>query len=355
MSKHKEHDLGLFEKYLTLWVGLCIIAGLIIGQLFPEITAWFEEVEYAGVSVPIAVVLFLMIYPIMVQIDFRRIIEAGKAWKPISTTLFLNWAIKPFLMFGVAWLFMMVIWSPFIGVELGQELMAGMILLGVAPCTAMVLVWTYLSRANMGHALVMTAINSLTMVVLYAPLAVFLLGLEDIIVPWEQVAFGVAIYVALPLAAGYLTRWYLLNKKGEEWFTSFAENLHYVAMGALLLTVIVIIAPQSGLILGSPEIILLVLIPLIVQIMLMFAFGYSLSKKIRLTYEDASPTAIIGASNHFEVAIAMAITLFGVDHGATLAAVTGLLIEIPIMLIIVQIALKTQDWFPVKYASTEKQ
>ncbi|OUJ18549.1 Arsenite efflux pump ACR3 [Methanonatronarchaeum thermophilum] len=351
MSKHKEHQLGFFEKYLTLWVAICIIIGLAIGQLFPEITAWFEEFEYAGVSIPIAVVLFLMIYPIMVQIDFKKILEAGKSWKPITTTLFLNWAIKPFLMFGIAWLFMMIIFQPIIGIELGEELMAGMILLGVAPCTAMVLVWTYLSRANMGHALVMTAINSLTMVVLYAPLAVFLLGLEDIIVPWEQVAFGVAIYVALPLIAGYLTRWYLLNKKGEKWFNKFTKNLHYVAMTALLLTVIVIIAPQSSLIIGSPEIILLVLIPLTIQILIMFGFGYSLSKKINLTYEDASPTAIIGASNHFEVAIAMAITLFGIDHGATLAAVTGLLIEIPIMLIIVQIALKTQDWFTTKTAA----
>ncbi|WGI16701.1 ACR3 family arsenite efflux transporter [Methanonatronarchaeum sp. AMET-Sl] len=353
MSQHKEHDLGFFERYLTVWIGLCIIAGLLIGQLFPEITAWFEEVEYAGVSIPIAVVLFFMIYPIMVQIDFNRIIEAGKAWKPISATLFLNWAIKPFMMYGIAWLFMMVIWSPFIGVELGRELMAGMILLGVAPCTAMVLVWTYIARANMGHALVMTAINSLTMVVLYAPLAILLLGLEDIIVPWEQVAFGVAIYVALPLLAGYLTRWYLLNKKGEEWFISFTENLHYIAMGALLLTTIVIIAPQSGLILGNPEIVLLVLIPLIIQIMLMFGIGYAGSKKINLDYDDAAPTAIIGASNHFEVAIAMAITLFGIDHAATLAAVVGLLIEIPIMVIIVQIALKTKDWFPSTKAVPE--
>jgi len=344
MSDEK-HTLGFFEKYLTVWVGLAILVGLLLGQMLPELAELFEAYEYAGVSAPVAVVLFLMIYPIMVQINFRKIIEAGKSVKPISTTLFLNWAIKPFTMAFIAWLFFSIIWAPLIPTALSEELMAGMILLGVAPCTAMVLVWAYLSRGNMGHTLVMVAINSLSMVFLYAPLTLLLLGVPDIPVPWERVAFGVTMYVGLPLVAGYLTRKYMLNKKGEEWFDNFTENLHYVSVAALLITVVVMISPQSGIILSNPELVVMVIIPLTIQIFLIFLLGYYLSRKIGLTYEDAAPTSQIGASNHFEVAIAMAVTLFGMDSGATLAAVVGLLIEVPLMLLIVRICLKTEHWF----------
>ena len=342
----EEHQLGFFEKYLTLWVGLCIIAGLVLGQVFPQLTAAFEAFEIAGYPLPVAIMLFLMIYPIMVQTDFQKIIRAGKSIKPISTTLILNWAVKPFTMAFVAWFFMRVVWAPFIGYELGSELMAGMILLGIAPCTAMVLVWGYLSRGNMGHVVVMVAINSLSMVVLYGPLAVLLLPVADVPVPIGRVAFGVLAYVGLPLIAGYYTRKYLLNKKGEKEFEEFTNKLHYVSIIALLLTIIVIITPQSSIVLSNPSLVLMVLIPLTVQIFVIFAIGYYAAKKLGLTYDDAAPTAQIAASNHFEVAIAMAITLFGFDSGATLAAVTGMLIEVPIMLLLVQICLKTQGWFP---------
>jgi len=346
----KEQTLGFFEKYLTVWVGLCIAAGLLLGQHFPEFTEVFRDIEYAGVEIPIAIMLFLMIYPIMVQIDFRKIIEAGKSVKPIGLTLFLNWAVKPFTMTTIAWLFFMVIYAypGWVPLEIGEEFMAGMILLGVAPCTAMVLVWGYLSRGNMGHTLIMVAINSLTMVVLYAPLAILLLGVPDIIVPWRRVAFGVGLYVGLPLILGYLTRKILLNHKGKEWFEGFTENLHYASIVALLLTIIVIISPQAETILGNPQFVLLILIPLTVQILLIFGIGYYLAKVMGLTYEDAAPSAQIAASNHFEVAIAMSITLFGAGSGATLAAVTGMLIEVPLMLILVRICLATQDWFPRK-------
>ncbi len=344
----EEKGLGFFEKYLTLWVGMCIVVGLLIGRFFPEFTAIFRDIEYAGVEIPIAIMLFLMIYPIMVQIDFKRIIEAGKSVKPISLTLFLNWAVKPFSMALIAWLFFRVIYGAWIPYDLAGEFMGGMILLGVAPCTAMVLVWGYLSRGNMGHTLVMVAINSLTMVVFYAPLAIFLLGVPDIFVPWRRVAFGVALYVGLPLLAGYVTRKILLNKKGKRWFDSFTENLHYASIAALLLTIIVIISPQSQVILSNPYFVILILIPLTIQILLIFGIGYYLSKVIGLTYEDAAPSAQIAASNHFEVAIAMSITLFGAGSGATLAAVTGMLIEVPLMLILVKICLKTKHWFPEK-------
>ncbi|MCK8823875.1 ACR3 family arsenite efflux transporter [Fuchsiella alkaliacetigena] len=344
----EEHDLGLFERYLTLWVGICIVLGLILGEIFPQLTELFEAFEIAGYPVIVAIALFLMIYPIMVQTDFEEIIKAGKSAKPLTITLVLNWLVKPFTMAFIAWLFFRVIFGQFVGYEIGSQLMAGMILLGIAPCTAMVLVWGYLSKGNMGHVVVMVAINSLTMVVLYGPLAVLLLPVADVPVPIARVAFGVLAYVGLPLVAGHLTRKRLLSKKGEKAFEEFTDKLHYISPAALLFTIVAIVAPQSSIVLANPSLVLLVLIALSIQIFTIFGIGYLGSKKLGLTYDDAAPTAQIAASNHFEVAIAMAITLFGIDSGATLAAVTGMLIEVPIMLLLVQFCLKTQDWFPQK-------
>ncbi len=348
MTEKHEHELGFFERYLTLWVAICIALGLILGEAFPQITGFFEAFEIMGYPVIVAIALFLMIYPIMVQTDFGEIIKAGKTVKPLATTLILNWAVKPFTMAFVAWLFFRIIFIDFVGYDLGSELMAGMILLGVAPCTAMVLVWGYLSRGNMGHVVVMVAINSLTMVVLYGPLAVLLLPIADVPVPIARVAFGVLAYVGIPLVAGYYTRKIYLERKGKEAFERLTGRLHYVSPAALLFTIVAIVSPQSGIVLANPLIVLFVLIPLIIQIFAIFGIGYFVSKKIGLTYEDAAPTSQIAASNHFEVAIAMAITLFGIDSGATLAAVTGMLIEVPIMLIIVQICLRTRHWFASK-------
>ncbi len=348
MTEKHEHELGFFERYLTLWVAICIALGLILGEAFPQITGFFEAFEIMGYPVIVAIALFLMIYPIMVQTDFGEIIKAGKTVKPLATTLILNWAVKPFTMAFVAWLFFRIIFIDFVGYDLGSELMAGMILLGVAPCTAMVLVWGYLSRGNMGHVVVMVAINSLTMVVLYGPLAVLLLPIADVPVPIARVAFGVLAYVGIPLVAGYYTRKIYLERKGKEAFERLTGRLHYVSPAALLFTIVAIVSPQSGIVLANPLLVLFVLIPLIIQIFAIFGIGYFVSKKIGLTYEDAAPTSQIAASNHFEVAIAMAITLFGIDSGATLAAVTGMLIEVPIMLIIVQICLRTRHWFASK-------
>ncbi len=348
--------LGFFEKYLTVWVGLCILLGLALGQVFPQLTGVFEAFEVFGYPVPVAIVLFLMIYPIMVQTDFQEIIKAGKSARPITATLVLNWAVKPFTMAFIAWLFFRVIWAPLLDdYELAGELMAGMILLGVAPCTAMVLVWGYLSKANMGHVVVMVAINSLSMVVLYGPLAVLLLPVADVPVPMARVAFGVLAYVGLPLVAGYFTRKILLERKGREWFEAFTEKLHYVSVTALLVTIVVIVTPQSGVVLANPTLVFFVLVALSIQILAIFAIGYGVSKKIGLSYEDAAPTAQIAASNHFEVAIAMAITLFGFESGATLAAVTGMLIEVPIMLLLVQICLRTRHWFRPAGAGLEAE
>lgn len=348
----KERKLGIFEKYLTLWVGLCILFGILFGKLFSGIADFLNSLQYFQISLPIAICLFFMIYPIMVQIDFRKVVEAGKTPKPVGLTLIVNWLIKPFTMAFFAWLFMSVIFSSYLDPALASSYTAGMILLGVAPCTAMVLVWSYLSKGNMGHTLVMVAINSLTMLLLYAPLAGILLGISNIVVPWETIGLSVGIYVGIPLFAGYITRAQLLKRKGEEWFEkSFAPSLHYIAIIALLITLVLLFSLQGGVILEQPIIIAMIFIPLFIQNQVIFWITYLSAKVIGLTYEDAAPSAQIGASNHFEVAIAVAIMLFGLSSGAALATVVGVLMEVPVMLLLVKVSLKTQHWFKKKEAT----
>lgn len=342
----KRRVLGFFEKYLTLWVFLCIILGVILGRIFPQFSLYLSEIQYAHVSLPIAICLFFMIYPIMVQIDFRKVVEAGKTPKPVALTLLVNWGIKPFTMTFFAWFFMTKIWSSFIPTEFASQYMAGMILLGVAPCTAMVLVWSYLSKGNMGHTIVMVAINSLTMLILYAPLAGFLLGVSNIPIPWKTIAFSVGAYVGIPLILGFFSRREIIKRKGKRWFENvFAKDLHYVSIIALLFTLIVLFSFQGEVILKEPLIIGMIALPLFIQTMTIFSVTYGSSKLINLSYEDAAPSSQIGASNHFEVAIAVAITLFGVESGAALATVVGVLIEVPVMLFLVKICLRTRNWF----------
>ncbi|MGM0509938.1 MAG: ACR3 family arsenite efflux transporter [Thermoplasmatota archaeon] len=342
----EEHRLHFFEKYLTLWVALCIIIGLALGEIFPGLRGFFNDMTYYQVSLPIAILLFFMIYPIMVQIDFRKVIKAGKSPKPVGLTLAVNWGVKPFTMAFFAWIFMKHIFAPYLASDLAMEYQAGMILLGIAPCTAMVLVWSYLSDGNMGHTLVMVAINSLTMLFLFGPLAGILLGVSSIPVPWETIAFSVAIYVGLPLAAGFVSRKKLLQKKGEVWFEEkFAKDLHYVSIIALLTTLVVLFNFQGEVILREPLVIGMIAVPLLIQIFVIFGLTYVIAHRIGLDYEDAAPSAQIGASNHFEVAIAVATMLFGLDSGAALATVVGVLIEVPIMLTLVKICLKTRGWF----------
>jgi ACR3 family arsenite transporter len=346
-TKQYEKKLGFFEKFLTIWVLLCIVIGIVLGRLFPGISVMLSDFQYAHVSIPIAICLFFMIYPIMVQIDFRQVVKAGKTPKPVALTLIVNWGIKPFTMAFIAWLFMGIIWAPYISSDLASEYIAGMILLGVAPCTAMVLVWGYLSKANMGHTLVMCAINSISMLFLYGPLAGILLGVAAIPVPWDTIALSVGIYVGIPLIAGYITRKELLRRKGIVWFKNrFAPSLHYISINALLITLIILFSFQGNVIINQPINIALIAIPLFIQTMVIFWLTYGFAKAIHLPYEDAAPTAQIGASNHFEVAIAVATVLFGIESGAALATVVGVLIEVPVMLILVEICLKTKHWFP---------
>ena len=342
----RERRLGIWGKYLTLWVALCILAGIGLGRLFPNLSDAMARLEVAHISIPIAVCLFAMIYPIMVQISWEEIRGALRSPRPIVLTLAANWAIKPFTMAFFAWLFLEVVFSDFLTPEQVQEYRAGLILLGIAPCTAMVLVWSYLARGNMGHTLVMTAINSLAMVVLYAPLAVLLLGISGIEVPWETIALSVAIYIVTPLVAGYFTRRQVIKRKGMDWLqTRLVPWLGRVSIVALLVTLVILFIYQGHLIVELPAIIGMISIGILVNILVVFAVTYAVGKLLRLTYEDAAPAAIIAGSNHFEVAIAVSTTLFGVASGAALATVVGVLTEVPFMLLLVQLCKSTRSRF----------
>lgn len=304
------------------------------------------ELTIAHVSIPIAICLFAMIYPIMVQIDFKQVMRAGKTLKPIFVTLFSNWAVKPFTMAFFAWLFLSVIFRPFLSPDLSSQYRAGLILLGVAPCTAMVLVWSYLAEGNMGHTLVMTTINSLSMVFLYAPLAVFLLGISGISIPWETIAFAVTVYIVIPLIAGYYTRKRVIEGKGVEWLNrKIAPLLKKASIVALLITLIVLFSLQGHVIVEQPLVIGMIATGIFVNILFVFAITYLISKIIRLPYEDAAPTAIIAGSNNFDVAIAVAITLFGLASGAAIATVVGVLTEVPFMLFLVWLCRATKEIF----------
>ena len=353
---HEERRLSFFEKYLTLWVVGCIGLGIALGKLFPQAAVALDKVSVYQVSIPIAICLFFMMYPIMVKIDFAEVIKAGKTPKPVVLTLFINWCVKPFTMLAIAGLFLGVFfkgWLP--GTEIvkgGQEVelfrsyISGCILLGIAPCTAMVLIWGHLSKGNDGHTLVMVAINSLTMLFLYAPLGGWLLGVNKMPIPWQTIVLSVVIYVGLPLFLGYHSRKWVIAKKGFKWFEEkFIHYLTEVSIGALLFTLILLFSFKGELILEQPQVILLIAVPLFIQTCLIFVITYVLAKWLKLSYRDAAPSALIGASNHFEVAIATSTVLFGLSSGASLATVVGVLIEVPVMLMLVRVCLRTKHMF----------
>ena len=349
----KKRELGVWEKFLTIWVLLCIGAGIALGRFFPVISGTLSKMEVAHVSIPVAFCLFWMIYPIMVQIDFRRVLKAGRTPKPIAATLLSNWAIKPFTMAFFAWFFISIVFSRFIATEDALQYRAGMILLGVAPCTAMVLMWSYLAEGNMGHTLVMCAVNSLSMVFLYAPLATLLLGLSGVRIPWGTIAFSVAIYICLPLASGFVTRTLAIRRRGLSWFENrLVRPLRTVAIVALLLTLVVLFSLQGYVIVRLPAVIAMITAGIFANILIVFALAYGVAKVLRLGYEDAAPTALIAGSNHFEVAIAVAATLFGVKSGAALATVVGVLTEVPIMLFLVWLCRRTRFVFRVEKAES---
>ena len=349
-------QLSIFERYLTLWVALCIVAGIVIGRLFPNVAIALDGMSLYQVSIPIAICLFFMMYPIMVKIDFTQAKRAANTPRPVLLTLVVNWLIKPFTMvafsqFFLGWLFRPLLTETEVirGVEitLADSYIAGTILLGIAPCTAMVLMWGYLSFSNQGHTLVMVAINSLAMLFLYAPLGRWLLAANNLTVPWETIVLSVLVYVGLPLLAGSISRSWILRYKGKAWFEGvFLKYLSPIAIIALLTTLVLLFALKGDLILRNPGHIVLIAIPLFLQTNFIFLITYAAAKKLGMVYEDAAPAALIGASNHFEVAIATAVTLFGLNSGAALATVVGVLIEVPVMLALVEVCKRTAFWFP---------
>lgn len=356
---HGEQRLSFFEKYLTVWVMGCIGLGILLGKLFPAAALTLDKISIYQVSIPIAICLFFMMYPIMVKIDFTEVIKAGKTPKPVLLTLFVNWCIKPFTMFAISSLFLGILFKGLLPgfevikggaqVELYRSYISGCILLGIAPCTAMVLIWGHLSKGNDGHTLVMVAINSLSMLFFYAPLGGWLLGVNRMPIPWQTIVLSVVIYVGLPLFWGYHTRKLIIAKKGLEWFEE--KFLHYltpVSIGALLVTLILLFSFKGELIINQPQVIFLIAIPLFIQTCLIFVLAYVMAKWLKLSYRDAAPSALIGASNHFEVAIATSTMLFGLSSGASLATVVGVLIEVPVMIMLVRVCLKTRYFFDRK-------
>lgn len=343
----KAKDLGFFEKYLTLWVGICIVVGVIIGRIWPAFPNTLSRWEYAQVSIPVAVLIWFMIYPMMVQIDFGSILNAGKRPKVLTVTLVTNWLIKPFTMYFFAWFFIRVVFNRFIPEPLGLQYLAGSILLGAAPCTAMVFVWSYLTKGDPGYTLVQVAVNDLVLIFAYAPIVMFLLGLSELSVPWDTILLSVILYIVIPLLAGYLSRRYLLKHKGVEWFEKvFLQKLSNFTIIGLLLTLIILFSFQGDVIINNPLHILLIAIPLTIQTIFIFALAYGWAKAWKIEHPVAAPAGMIGASNFFELAVATAISIFGLSSGAALATVVGVLVEVPVMLGLVAIANRTRHWFP---------
>lgn len=347
VQTEKQKGLGFFEKYLTLWVAICIVVGVIVGQVWPAFPKTLNKFTYAQVSLPVGILIWLMIYPMMVQIDFGSIFRSSKTPKGLTITLVVNWLIKPFSMLFFAWLFLKVFFAGLITPALISQYIAGAILLGAAPCTAMVFVWSYLSGGHAGHTLVQVAINDLVVLVAYAPIVMFLLGVTSIKVPYDTLLLSVALFILIPLAFGYISRVQLIKRKGQEWFENvFLKSLSPLTIIGLLLTLIILFSFQGDVILHKPFHILLIAIPMIIQTYFIFFTGYFWAKWWKVDYEIAAPAAMVGASNFFELAVAAAISLFGLSSGAALATVVGVLTEVPIMLTLVAIAKKTKHWFP---------
>ncbi|NOG32254.1 ACR3 family arsenite efflux transporter [Halomonas sp. TBZ9] len=339
--------MGLFERFLSLWVALAIIAGIALGQWAPAVPETLSRFEYAQVSIPVAILIWAMIFPMMAQIDFTAILGVRRQPKGLIITTTVNWLIKPFSMFAIAWFFLTVVFSPFIAPELANQYLAGAILLGAAPCTAMVFVWSYLTRGDAAYTLVQVSLNDLIMLFAFAPIVVFLLGISNIQVPWNTVALSVLLYIVIPLTAGYITRQSLIKRHGSEWYDNvFMKRVGPITPAALIITLVLLFAFQGEVILNNPLHIVLIAIPLILQTFLIFFIAYGWAKAWQVPHNIAAPGSMIGASNFFELAVAAAIALFGLQSGAALATVVGVLVEVPLMLALVRIANKTRQHFP---------
>jgi ACR3 family arsenite transporter len=337
--------MGLFERYLSLWVALCIATGVTLGNLFPALFSGIAALEYAHVNLPVAVLIWIMIYPMMIQVDFSAVKDAGKKPKGLILTLVINWLIKPFTMALLAWLFFRVIFADLVDPQSATEYIAGMILLGVAPCTAMVFVWSQLTRGDPNYTLVQVSVNDIIMVFAFAPIAAFLLGVSEIHVPWQTLLLSVVLYVVLPLLAGVVTRHWLERASDSQRLDGLVQRLKPWSIVGLLATVILLFGFQAETIIGQPQTIVLIAIPLMIQTYGIFAIAYAAAHWLQLEHKIAAPACLIGTSNFFELAVAVAISLFGLHSGAALATVVGVLVEVPVMLSLVAFTNRTAHWF----------
>ncbi|MEA4862970.1 MAG: ACR3 family arsenite efflux transporter [Victivallaceae bacterium] len=343
MKQPTTAGIGFFEKYLTVWVILCMAAGVLIGRFLPEIPAFLERFEYAQVSIPIAILIWLMIYPMMMKVDFESIRNVGKNPKGLFVTWVANWLIKPFTMYGLAAFFFYVVFRHLIAPDLARDYLAGAVLLGAAPCTAMVFVWSHLTRGNPAYTVVQVATNDLIILVAFIPIVKFLLGLSDVSVPWGTLALSVVLFVVIPLAGGVITRHTVIKRRGLEYFESkFIGKFSHVTIAGLLLTLVIIFSFQGYVIIANPLHIALIAVPLVINTFLIFFISYLPCKWLKLPHNVAAPAGMIGASNFFELAVAVAIAVFGAASPVALATIVGVLVEVPVMLILVKIANKTK-------------
>ncbi len=342
----KESGIGFFEKYLSVWVILCMATGVLIGQFLPGIPAFLGQFEYANVSIPIAILIWLMIYPMMLKVDFQSIRNVGKNPKGLFVTWITNWLIKPFTMFGIAWFFFYVVFKALIPTDLARDYLAGAVLLGAAPCTAMVFVWSHLTKGNPAYTVVQVATNDLIILVAFTPIVAFLLGVGGVHIPRDTLLLSVVLFVVIPLAGGVITRTQMIRRKGEGHFNDvFLPKWNNVTVAGLLLTLVIIFSFQGKVILQNPLHILLIAIPLTIQTFLIFFIAYLASKALKLKHDVAAPAGMIGASNFFELSVAVAIALFGAQSPVALATIVGVLVEVPVMLTLVRIANNTRGWF----------
>ncbi|MDA3832271.1 MAG: ACR3 family arsenite efflux transporter [Spirochaetales bacterium] len=353
VNTRRKSEMSIFERYLTLWVILCIAAGTMIGKFIPAIPERLSQLEYARVSIPVAILIWLMIYPMMLKVDFSSLINATKKPKGLTITTVTNWLIKPFTMYLIANFFLKIVFRPFINEGLATEYLAGAVLLGAAPCTAMVFVWSYLSDGDPAYTVVQVAVNDLIILIAFTPIVALLLGISNVQVPYDTLFLSVALFVVIPLAGGYLSRKLVIKKRGLEYFEHvFLNKFTHSTIGGLLLTLIIHFSFQGKTILSNPLHILFIAVPLIIQTFFIFIFAYGWAKLWKVPHSIAAPGAMIGASNFFELSVAVAVSLFGLTSGAALATVVGVLVEVPVMLTLVKIAGATEHWFPKTSAKT---
>lgn len=348
-EENKGKGLGVFEKYLTIWVAVCIVIGISIGQLLPIVPETLNKFEYYNVSIPVAILIWLMIYPMMLKIDFSSVLNATKKPKGLIVTCTTNWLIKPFTMYVIAAFFLLVVFKGIIAQDLAKEYLAGAVLLGAAPCTAMVFVWSHLTKGDPAYTLVQVAVNDLIILIAFTPIVAFLLGIGNVSIPFGTLILSTILFVVIPLVLGYVTRTLVIKNKGKDYFENvFLKKFDNVTIIGLLLTLIILFSFQGDTILNNPIHILLIAIPLTIQTFFIFGFAYIWAKLWKLPHNIAAPAGMIGASNFFELSVAVAISLFGLQSGAALATVVGVLVEVPVMLTLVKIANKTRKLFPIE-------